>query len=339
VGYIPPSVDYVARKIARIEGVEQSFVCRDGAVDAIIEGGYNRDLRAHLLGIGQRAMVPVRVFYRMEDGRAIGESEARPAVDEAVEDFYTPIKVAGFAGEPAQAPPDAVAGDAYGDTDVAKNKEARDKWGQLKLQRLRGNTRGRPVIGWKYGDQTLRKGTKVKFKKPACLQWTKGRTFNAKAGAKGTVHALSSKRPLVYLSMGGADQIEIPVHAVGHVYDVMADHQLESSQYTEKRLSSKLSPELQRLVMTVGFGRPPGSNDTKKNSAHFKGPTQPDLIGYAGVEDDKEENDDLRDPKSDPEQDGPKTKTMVTTKGGRVVDPTTKGAKKNPVILGGEAKG
>lgn len=332
MGYIPPAVDHVARKIARTQGVEQSFVCRDGAIDAIIEGGYNRELRSHLLEIGMRSMVPVRVFYRMPDGRAIGESEAEE-MGEAVEDFYTTIKVAGFAGEPAQAPPDEVAGDAYGDKDVSKNKQDRDKWGQLKLQRIRAGSRGRPVVGWQYGDNIIRKGSKIKFKKHACLQWKDGKTFNAKPGMKGKVHALSSRRALVYLSLGGHEKIELPVHAVGHVYDVMVDPKLESAQYSETELTTALPTELKRLVMAIGFGRPPGENDTKKNTAHFKGPAQPDLHGYAGVEEDPEE-DMLNPPSSKPEQDGPETKTKVTVKGGRVVDPTTRGAKKAPVMLG-----
>ena len=319
MSYVPPILDFVAKKIARIEGVELSCVTREGAIDVILEGGYNRDLRSHILGIGMKAMVPVRVFYRMPDGRAIGESDAQheyranAQVGEAIEDYYTRIHVAGFADDPAKAPPDEVAGDAYGTVDVKKDVDPRDGYGQLKLTRIRGTTRGRPVVGWKYGDHTVRKGSVVRFKKDACLNWTMGRTMGVKAGANGTVTGLASKRPLAYLSMGGYDQIELPVHAVGHVYDVMVDPKLESGQLAEAKgrcnavdnTLGYLSPEMKRLVMTVGFGRPPGADDTPINKPKFRGPQQPDLIGYQAKVDDgtttesSEEDateDDLRPP-------------------------------------------
>lgn len=297
MGYPPPIVDFIAKKIARIDGVEVSLVTQEGAVDVILDGGYNRPLRERVLGIGMKAMVPVRVFYRMPDGRAIGEASARKEYErnaqfgEAIEDYYTRIHVAGFAGEPAEAPPDQAAGDSYG-TDVKKDTDSRDDYGQLKLSRIRGNTRGRPVVGWKYGKHTLRKGSEIKFRKDACLQWTMGRTMSVKAGAHAMVTSLASKRPLVYLSMGGYDQIELPIHAVGHVYDVMVDPQLESRELHEQRgKSSKvvnntlgyLSPEMKRLVMTIGFGRHPGQDDTPSNKAHFRGPKQPDMHGYQDV--------------------------------------------------------
>lgn len=321
MGYNWPAVDHVARKVARVPGVEQSFVCRDGAVDAIIEGGYNRRLREHLLDIGRRAMIPVRVFYRMEDGRAIGEG---------VEDYYTPIKVPGFAGEPKAPPkPADVAGDAYPHPYSNHSKSDRDGYGQLKLQRLRASTRGRPVVGWKYGDHTVKKGCKVKFKKHACLQGMGGRSVNVRPGMMAKVHGLSSRRPIAFLSMGGHKSVELPVHAVGHVYDVMVDATLESTQYSEAPMSSKLTPELQRLVMTVGFGRRPDDVDTKKNSAHFRGPTQPDLIGYTSSPE-----EDMLSPVTS--KAATKGKAKVAVSKGKAVDPTTKGAKKAPVILGGD---
>ena len=327
MGYVTPAIEHVAKKLARVPGVEQSFVCRDGAVDAIIAGGYNRRLREHLLNIGMRAMVPVRVFYRMEDGRAIGESQA---IQEGLNDYYTPIKVAGFAGDPKAPPkPAEVAGDAYSNPDAIKATKDRDGYGQLKLQRLRANTRGRPVVGWKYGDHTVRKGSKVKFKKHACLQCGSGNTVDVRPGAVAKVASLSSRRPIAFLKIGRQNGVELPIHAVGHVYDVMLDATLESNQYSEAPMSSKLTPELKRLVMTVGFGRRPGDVDTKKNSAHFRGPTQPDLIGYQSVP----EEDMLGPPES---KAATKGKSRVTVKKGKVVDPTTKGARKAPVILGGD---
>ena len=336
MSYTTPAVSHVAKKIARIEGVEQVGIARDGAIDAIIEGGYNRPLRAHILDVGRRAMVPVRVFYRMEDGRAIGESEAHQELQaEALEDYYTPIRVAGFAGEPATDPPEEIAGDSYGTVDVAKKTNDRDSYGQLKLQRIRGNGRGRPVIGWRYGSKELRQGSKVKFKNHACLQWTMGRTMKVKSGTQAMVKSLSSRRPLVYLSIGGHEQIELPVHAIGHVYDVMSDPKMESAQYSETPMSSALSPELKRLVMTIGFGRVPGADDTAGNSAHFTGPTQPDFNGYSGIQDDAEE-EVLLD--KDPRSQGSAMKIKV--RGDKPVDDPSSNtnAKTKTILLGMQQK-
>lgn len=321
MGYVPPIVDFIAKKIARIEGVELSCVTKDGGVDVILEGGYQRELRAHVLDIGMRSMVPVRVFYRMPDGRAIGEDaaldefEVNGYVDEAIEDYYTRIRVAGFADDPAKAPPDEVAGDVYGNVSVKKDVEARDKAGQLKLCRIRGKTRGRPVVGWKYGDNTLRQGSKVKFKRDACLHWTLGRTMSVKAGSQATVHALASKQPLAYLSMGEYDQIELPVHAVGHVYDVMVDPKFESGALSESNGKARtidntlgyLAPEVKRLVMTIGFGRTPGQDDTPVNKPFTKRAPKPTAHGYQNINSanyseaaDKDETDALHDPVCDP---------------------------------------
>jgi hypothetical protein len=379
VSYVPPVVDFIAKKIARVPGVELSAIVRDGAIDVVLEGGYNRPLRAHVLSIGQRAMVPVRVYYRMPDGRAIGEGaaveefEGNSLQSEAIEDYYTRIHVAGFAGAPPLAPPDEVAGDAYGDKDVPKDDKSRDQSGQLKLQRIRGTTRGRPVIGWAYGDHTVKQGCRVKFKKAAVLQWTMGRTLNVKAGAKGTVTSLASKRPIAYLSMGGESQIELPIHAVGHVYDVMVDPKLESARpfiererwVSQDAVGSPYQPadnikpvdnttgyknsELKRLVMTVGFGRSPNQDDTKKNTANFRGPGQPDLHGYTDVkvnakggrksEAAQDQDDDMLVPKSAKPTDKPDDdrRTHVGTAEPKMTvrfRPGAKADKKKTVLLG-----
>jgi hypothetical protein len=362
MSYVPPVVDFVAKKIARVPGVELSAIVRDGAIDVVLEGGYNRPLRAHVLNIGQRSMVPVRVYYRMPDGRAIGEGtavrefEENGLQNEAIEDYYTRVHVAGFAGEPAKAPPDQVAGDAYGTVDVKKDVDARDSSGQLVLKRIRGKTRGRPVVGWAYGNHTLKKGCKVKFKKAASLQWTMGRTVAVKAGSYGTVTGLASKRPIAYLSMGGQGQIELPVHAVGHVYDVMVDPKLESARpFEEAKGASKpidnktgyKNSNLKRLVMAVGFGRTPSEDDTPKNTAKFRGPDQPDLHGYTDVKVSKssgsktdavESNDDMLMPKSAKPTDKPgddRTSHVTTVPPKVKVRVRTNGpAKKKTVLLG-----
>lgn len=285
MSFIPPAVEHVAKKIARVPGVEASYIGWDGAVDAVLETAFDRSTRQHVLDIGKRALVPVRVFYRMPDGETIGESDILK--NESLEDFYTRIRVAGFADDGPNATPSEIAGDAYGDKDVKRNVDARDKSGQLKLTRIRATTRGRPVIGWEYGGDSLKVGDRVKFKKACCLQWTMGRTVSIRPGMTGRVSQMSSRRPIAFLDLGNGEKVELPIHAAGHVYDVMVDPRLESKQagLHERKGTrpgrSALTPQMKRLVMTVGFGRTPGIDDTPTNSAHFKGPTQPDLTGYS----------------------------------------------------------
>jgi hypothetical protein len=271
--FISPAVDHVARKIARVPGVEASFIGKDGAVDAVLETAFDRPLRQHVIQLGMRAMVPVRVFYRMPDGNIVGEERKGEKI-EAIEDFYTNIHVAGFAGSDPSAPPEAIAGDAYGDK-VGKEKDDRDDYGQLKLVRIRSASRGRQVLGWRYGKSTVRVGDKVKFKEPCVLQWTMGRTVKVGAGMSGAVSQVSSKSPMAYLSIGGHDGIELPVHAVGHVYDVMIDPALESKNPGKARdvmPKDVLHPlNIARKTMTVGFGRPHAEPwVTAKNGPNFK---------------------------------------------------------------------
>lgn len=320
MSYIPPTVERVAQKIARVPGVELSAIARDGAVDAVIEGGYNRPLREQLLRIGHRSLVPVRVFYRMSDGRAIGESEAR-SHEESIEDFYTDVHVSGFVGSRKQPDPATSAGDAYGDWS-SKDEKERDDYGQLKLCRLRTRGRGRPVVGWKYGKKGIRKGDKVKFSKAASLRWTMGRTVKVRPGATGYVSDVSTSQPILYLQMGNREQVEVPVHAIGHIYDVMLTPSLEHKDELQER--SGIPNEIRRLVMAVGFGRAPGDGDTPTNTRHFMGPSQPDLIGYTGALDDE---DQIIDPK-----DKPQSKTTIT------VDPKDKSKSKTTVAKNGERR-
>lgn len=284
MSYVPPAVEHVAKKIARTPGVEASYIGKDGAVDAVLETAFDRTTRQHVLDIGRRALVPVRVFYRMPDDEVIGESVLRKY--ESLDDYYTHIHVAGFADDVPKAPADDVGGDAYGTKDVRLSVDARDGSGQLKLSRIRATTRGRPVIGWKHGDSSLRVGDKIKFRRPCCLQWTQGRTVNVAAGATASVSQMSSRRPIAYLSLGGNEKVELPIHAAGHVYDVMVDPRLESVQEGVNKKLGYMTPELKRLVMAVGFGRAPGIDDTPTNTAHFNGPSQPDLIKYSSPEED-----------------------------------------------------
>lgn len=270
---ISPATEHVAKKIARLPGVEASFIARDGAISAVLEQAFDRPLRERIIQMGMRAMIPVRVFYRMPDGNIVGEmKEGRKA--EAIEDFYTTIHVAGFAGSEPSAPPDKIAGDAQGDQKVGKEKDDRDELGQLKLVRIRSASRGRQVLGWRYGKNAVRVGDKVKFKEPCVLQWSMGRTVKIGAGMMGSVSQMSSKSPMAFLSIGGHDGIELPIHAVGHVYDVMIDPALESKDQGKARdvmpkdIESPLNTA--RKMGTVGFGRPHGEPwVTKKNGPNF----------------------------------------------------------------------
>lgn len=285
--HFSPTVDHVAKKIARLPGVEASYIGRDGAIDVVLEKAFDRPLREHAIQIGMRAMIPVRVFYRMPDGNIVGEAKAGHKI-EAIEDFYTNIHVAGFAGSVPSAPPEEIAGDAQGDKKVGVEKDTRDDSGQLKLARIRSTSRGREVVGWRYGNKALRSGDKVKFKEACVLQWTSGRTVKVPVGMTGKVSKVASKSPMAYLSMGGHDGIELPVHAIGHVYDVMIDPALESKATPLTSSQAGLPPQIARLVMTLGFGRPPGEGDvTPTNGPRFRGKGMPDSHGTTlPVEDD-----------------------------------------------------
>jgi hypothetical protein len=290
--HFSPTVDHVAKKIARLPGVEASFIGRDGAIDVVLEKAFDRPLREHAIQIGMRAMVPVRVFYRMPDGKIVGESKAGQKI-EAIEDFYTNIHVAGFAGSEPSAPPEKIAGDAQGDQKVGAEKDSRDDAGQLKLARIRSTSRGREVVGWRYGSKALRSGDKVKFKEACVLQWTSGRTVKVPVGMTGKVSRVASKSPMAYLSMGGHDGIELPVHAIGHVYDVMIDPALESKKVSlppdiAKEVS--LPHHIKKVMATVGFGRP----HLEPWETPSNGPHGPNSKGKAPTE----ATDDMLVPKS-----------------------------------------
>lgn len=300
-------VGHVAKKIATTPGVEASFIARDGAVDVVLEKAFDRPLREHVIRMGMRAMVPVRVFYRMPDGDIVGENKG--GKNEAIEDFYTNVHVAGFAGSEPTAPADKIAGDAYGDKIEKPDDKDRDDFGQLKLTRIRSGSRGRPVIGWQYGKDSLKVGDRVKFKNACVLQWTMGRTVRVSPGMTGMVSQVSSRSPMVYMAMNGADGIELPVHAIGHVYDVMLSPAMEDATPIAIRISrSSLPPELSRLVGAIGLSMPAAENmhhhgrgETETNSPHFRGRPLPDLNRYGSIitaSSDDEADEDMLVPKA-----------------------------------------
>lgn len=229
-----PAIVYIRDKIARLGGIESVGVGKDGAINAIISGGIDRRLREEVLDIGRRAMVPVRVFYRMPDGNVIGED---------VGDYYKTITIPGFATATSDAPPEEVAAEPKG---------------ALKLKRIRKNSRGRPVVGWKVGDKEIRRGTEIEFKNPASLQWTLGRTLTVKPGAKAVVADLASRRPLVYLTIGGYESVELPVHTLGHIFDLPKKPKNESKEHKQDNKSlGYMAPDIMKLVNAVGFGSLP----------------------------------------------------------------------------------
>lgn len=249
---------YVAERLRRMKGVAEATVVDDGCINVVLSKGIDRRLRQEALDVGKRAMVPVRVFYRMPDGRTIGEGQL---TREAIEDYYTPIYVNGFAGCAPEAPADEVAG---------------EKDGALKLKRIRSASRGRPVVGWRYGDKTVRRGSEIEFKQGCSLAWTMGRSMNVRKGAVGRITDLSTKRPVAYIALGDYEGIELPVHMLGTVFDISGskDQKVESKKKPEKKApidsnTGYLGPEFKRLIMAVGFGRVPGQDDTDRDSPNW----------------------------------------------------------------------
>jgi len=271
---------HVSGRIRKLEGIESCGPDKSGTIVAVANtGGIDRRLRQEVLALGMNAMMPVRVFYRMPDGRLIGEEDFSnekyncrhcsesatkkiicsrgfaPTCDEheetitrslsvqgyhvesvvnleAIEDYYTRIYVNNFAGDKVEAPPEEV---------------ALEPEGAKKLQRVRGGSRGRPVVAWKYGDMEIRCGSTVKFKSDTCLNWKSGQTMNIKKGCVGHVYELSSKNPIAYLQVGEFSGVQLPIHAIGHLFDVMVSERKEE-------VPKKGTLDYQRLINTIGFG-------------------------------------------------------------------------------------
>jgi len=223
---IPPMVELVAKQLARLSGVAGAYICHHGAIDVVLEAVADPAMKEHVVNIGSRAMLPVHVFRYTADNKIVHEGRRR--TDEGLDDFYTNIHVAGFAGSDNSAASNVVH-KMYGDKDAGDGPDVRDDQGQLKLTRLRSDSRGRQVTGWQYGKHAIRIGDNLKFKEPCVLQWTMGRTVNVDAGMMGRVSQVASKSPMAYLTIGDQNGIEVPVHAAGHVYDVMANTAVESS--------------------------------------------------------------------------------------------------------------
>lgn len=251
-GWQNDSLEYVRNRIARMARVESAEITDIGAIKVVLSGGIDRALREDVLEVARRAMLPVHVFYRMPDGKVVGEEVAKT---EWVGDYYKDLNVPGFGGSansaPSSAPPEEVAAEPKG---------------ALKLRRVRAGTRGRPVVAWRLGQDELRVGTKVKFSKEAALQWSMGRTLNVRPGATAEVVQLASRRPIVFVKIGDHyNDVELPVHMLGHIFTT--EKKLKESVDEAKR--KKISPEFDRLMNAIGWGRDDDRDDVQGNSPAF----------------------------------------------------------------------
>lgn len=303
-----PAVAHVISRISSLRGIESTDLGKDGAINVVIAGGINRDLREEVLDIGRRAMLAVRVYYRMPDGNVIGES--KPVIEtlygksEWVEDYYKTVRVPGFAGDSSDAPPEEVAAEPKG---------------SLKLRRIRAQTRGRPVVAWRVGDDEIRVGTKIKFEKEACLQWTSGRTLTIKPGAEAHIAELSTRRPIVFIRIGDYDSVELPVHTIGHLFTtVKANGKVKSEAKEPKK--KDLPPEIHRILNAVGFGQPVGwARDNDTDNVPANDPFFRDRWisrGVTTIDDDIETEDDqvLPDPDDDTEDPSHKHRALIVGK-------------------------
>ena len=240
------SLEHVCDKISRLSKVESAEVTDIGTIKVIIHG-MDRSLREDILNIGKNAMLAIQVFYKMPDGNVVGEQ------NEWVGDYYKPLHVPGFAGSPKEAPPDEVASKPDG---------------AQKLKRIRAKTRGRPVVGWRLGDNELRVGTKVKFSREAALQWSLGRTLTVRPGATAEVSELSSRRPIAFIKIGGDySDVELPIHMMGQVFQAVMPAKMESVDEVKK---TKPKSEFNRLMMAIGWGRDPDEPQPSDNNPVFR---------------------------------------------------------------------
>lgn len=251
-----PALDHVCRKILRLEGVESADITDLGAIYVVLSGGLTtetRNLREDILDIGRRAMLPIQVFYRLPDGNVVGEESEDLAKQEWVDDFYKPLIIPGFLGTTSEAPPEKV---------------SKEVDGALMLRRVRASTRGQPVVAWRYGDQEVRAGSKIRFDKGTALQWTMGRSLSIRPGAMGTVSQLSSRRPIAFIQVGDYQNVELPVHMLGHFFTVMPktesiaeakkkpDNGAGEFNHPDRTPDIEFAPEFNRLLNVVGFGKP-----------------------------------------------------------------------------------
>lgn len=223
----------VCKKIARMQGVIMAEVTDIGSIKVVIEG-MDRELRSGILDIGKRSMLPVQVFYRMPDMTVVAEDKPQR---EWVDDYYKTLDVPGFAQGASGPPPEEVA------------KEIK---GALKLRRVRSVTRGRPVVAWRLGDSELRSGAKLKFSKETALQWSMGKTLTVRPGATATVNELSSRRPIAFVTIGDYNGIELPIHMMGHFYDV--DKVKPKTEAIAEAKKSAMPSAFKKIMQVVGMG-------------------------------------------------------------------------------------
>jgi hypothetical protein len=285
-------LEYVAARIGTLEGVVASQVDGNGLIEATIAGP-NRDLKAHIVEMCKRAMMPVKVVFQVED-KALNESQlqemgyfspvmsmspsapvpcdtyARDMLDFlnvqgpiGNGDRSEPVTVPGFATEPPEAPADEIA-------------TAVD--GAERLKRIRSGSRGRPVVGWKIGDKTLRVGSQLKVTNDCYIPWQQGRTIGLKPGSIVNVSELSSRYPIVYGNIGDYTGLEIPVHSLGRTMELVISNG-DQNEETEKASDDKL----------FGF-----------EGVHNSHTSQVECTPDCGCDSNKKDGDELLSPKKKP---------------------------------------
>lgn len=235
------ALQYVCRKISKLEGVEWAGISDLGAIQVVLAGGLTSDtrhLREDILDIGSRAMCAVQVFYRMPDGNIIGEESKDPIKQEWVDDFYKPLIVPGFLGTTSEAPPEEV------------SKEIK---GAMKLRRVRASTRGQPVVAWRLGTQEVRAGTHIKFNKETALQWTMNRSLTVRPGAMAKVDHLSSRRPIAFVRIGDYNDIELPIHMLGHFFSVIPNETATIESRDDKAAKKQNAKAAKAQNMANGY--------------------------------------------------------------------------------------
>lgn len=295
-------ITYVARKILALEGVDTVGITDNGTIVTTLVG-VDRHLREEIIDICKRAMMPASVVYKLENGQVVTEAQldehgtfALPLISysnnmysadqidklgvrgpiEPDTRWYARVDVPGQLGDTPEAPADEIA--------------APD--GGQKLKRLRSKGRGRPVVGWKFGDKTVRKGSNLKALDHCSMQWTMGRILNVKPGTVAHVTELSTRRPVAFADIGEYTGVEIPVHMLGKMFDLVTDHGSgttpKASLESKGSISAILKKEAPSLHELLGLG-----------SVCEDDNLQLDHCGCDAEKDDEEE-DLLLPPKKDP---------------------------------------
>lgn len=252
---IVKKLSYVTARIEEIEGIESVSVAPNGLIEVTITGP-NTELREHVLDACSAAMFAAKVKYRMQDGRVLTHQELKES--HSVTLPLVSFAQAAIAGLGVQGPVAQNTGFQTvfvqgGELDTPQTPPeviARDVDGADQLKRVRANTRGKPVIGWKLGDQLVKKGTTLKITKACDLQWTFGRIVNLNAGTIANVVDIASRRPIAYVTSGEYDAIEFPIHLLGKAANIVTEPSEESCEpedVSDKESLKSTAPDIYKL--------------------------------------------------------------------------------------------